>query len=324
MIEYYPFELHTHTIHSDGGMTPRTLVEKSLERGLCGIAITDHNTISAVDEVVRIGKDKGLTVIKGIEWTTFHGHFTLLGGNSKVDWRDITMENINEKIRQAVEAGDIVNIAHPKRAGSPFCTGCYMEYPIKDMRLITGFEVWSNHKPSYNLTNKNALKEYDRLSAEGYNLACIYGDDWHNAKDNFKQYAITYLGIEGEVNAENALIALRKRRSYISTGIKLRLTLEADGKVYHLGDRINADIINIKGTIDDSGSYCRERAVSADKAVLTGSALREESVCSIQDNAFEIYGINVGEGYLRMEIHGMIEGDYTVLLITSAVFKESL
>ena len=33
MMIYYPFELHTHTLHSDGNMSPECLVEKALERG---------------------------------------------------------------------------------------------------------------------------------------------------------------------------------------------------------------------------------------------------------------------------------------------------
>ena len=123
MIKFYPFELHTHTKYSDGSMSPRTLVDLAVLRGLTGIAITDHNTTAGVEEVIRYGKQKGLIVIPGIEWTTFYGHITVLGGNTTVDWREINLENINEKARQTVDKGDIINLAHPKREGSPFCSG---------------------------------------------------------------------------------------------------------------------------------------------------------------------------------------------------------
>ena len=38
MIRYRPFELHTHTVHSDGDFTPAALVQAAHDFGCAGIA----------------------------------------------------------------------------------------------------------------------------------------------------------------------------------------------------------------------------------------------------------------------------------------------
>ena len=315
---YYPFELHTHTLHSDGNMSPECLVEKALERGLKGIAVTDHNTTSAADEVYKLGLEKGLVVIKGIEWTTFYGHFTVLGGNSNIDWRKITPDNINEMISIAAASEDIVNIAHPKRTGSPICTGCYMEYSV-DYSLITGYEVWSNDRPYFNPTNLNAMAEYKELLSKGYKLTCLYGDDWHGKNDNRKQYAITYLGINGEVNAHSAMEALRKHRTYISTGLKVNIVINNEKGSFMIGDSIGRGAIAIKAILDAGSDYCVKYGVRPSSITLKGSALTTVSY-PVEGNDININNLKVNPGYFTIEIQGIIEDKEAVLLITSPVF----
>ena len=39
------YDLHAHTNRSDGTFTPTELVDLAVERGLTGVAITDHDTL---------------------------------------------------------------------------------------------------------------------------------------------------------------------------------------------------------------------------------------------------------------------------------------
>ena len=98
MIDWHCIELHCHTNESDGDMTPTRLVDRASERGYEAIALTDHNTISGVEQAVEYGASRGLVVVKGIEWTTFWGHIVVTGGGSKLDWRTITPNNIDDCI----------------------------------------------------------------------------------------------------------------------------------------------------------------------------------------------------------------------------------
>lgn len=63
------FDLHVHTTHSDGLCSPCDVVRNAAEVGLAGLAITDHDTLSAI-EVARNEADRlGIELITGIELT---------------------------------------------------------------------------------------------------------------------------------------------------------------------------------------------------------------------------------------------------------------
>ena len=66
-------DLHIHTVLSPCGdleMSPTAIVERALARGLDMIAISDHNTTRQVKVTQRIGKEKGLFVLGGVEVTS--------------------------------------------------------------------------------------------------------------------------------------------------------------------------------------------------------------------------------------------------------------
>jgi predicted metal-dependent phosphoesterase TrpH len=66
-------DLHVHTNHSDGTFTPREVLTLAHERGLLAMALTDHDTTSALDEAATIGSELGIEVVPGIEFSTVYG-----------------------------------------------------------------------------------------------------------------------------------------------------------------------------------------------------------------------------------------------------------
>jgi hypothetical protein len=60
-------DLHMHSTHSDGTMRPCELVAMARQKGLAAIALTDHDTVSGVDEAVAAGRDHGVRVLAGVE-----------------------------------------------------------------------------------------------------------------------------------------------------------------------------------------------------------------------------------------------------------------
>lgn len=64
-------DLHTHTIYSDGGLTPNQLVVKAKEAKLKAIALTDHDNIAATEVAMLKGKELGVEVIPAIEITAY-------------------------------------------------------------------------------------------------------------------------------------------------------------------------------------------------------------------------------------------------------------
>ncbi len=61
------FDLHTHSTASDGVLPPREVVALAAERGLAGIAITDHDTVGGVAEAVGMAQALGIRCIPGVE-----------------------------------------------------------------------------------------------------------------------------------------------------------------------------------------------------------------------------------------------------------------
>ena len=67
-------DLHLHTNASDGTMSPEELVRAAWGAGLTTIAVTDHDTVSAVAAARGLGERLGMTVIAGVEISVdYHG-----------------------------------------------------------------------------------------------------------------------------------------------------------------------------------------------------------------------------------------------------------
>ncbi|MDR1700459.1 MAG: PHP domain-containing protein [Lachnoclostridium sp.] len=60
-------DLHVHSCYSDGTMTPAELVEHAIKNNLAAIALTDHDTIEGVPEIMEAAKGKDIHVIPGVE-----------------------------------------------------------------------------------------------------------------------------------------------------------------------------------------------------------------------------------------------------------------
>lgn len=112
------FDLHTHSSASDGSLSPVELVQKAKNEGVFAIAITDHDTVSGIDEGKQAAKECGISFIPGIELNIqWHpGEFHLLGLNLKTaspSLSDIIASSCrsrverNEKIAALMRAGGV-------------------------------------------------------------------------------------------------------------------------------------------------------------------------------------------------------------------------
>ena len=65
-------DFHTHSTSSDGIMTPKEVVERANNNCVKYLALTDHDTISGLEEASLTAKKLGLLFIPGIELSTTH------------------------------------------------------------------------------------------------------------------------------------------------------------------------------------------------------------------------------------------------------------
>ena len=65
-------DLHTHTNQSDGMLSPEALVDLAKSKNLAGIAITDHDEVSAIARAMARGAEVGIEIIPGVELSILH------------------------------------------------------------------------------------------------------------------------------------------------------------------------------------------------------------------------------------------------------------
>ncbi len=63
-------DLHVHSNKSDGSFSPAELADLALQKGLRAFALTDHDTTAGLEEAIARGAEKGIEVIRGIEFST--------------------------------------------------------------------------------------------------------------------------------------------------------------------------------------------------------------------------------------------------------------
>ncbi|HSF31034.1 MAG TPA: PHP domain-containing protein [Candidatus Tectomicrobia bacterium] len=68
-------DLHSHTLFSDGSLTPTQLVRLAMTNGVRALSITDHDHTGGIDEALRAGATAGVEVIPGIELSASYAEF---------------------------------------------------------------------------------------------------------------------------------------------------------------------------------------------------------------------------------------------------------
>ncbi len=61
------YDLHTHTLESDGKYTPSELIEHAIQAGIDFLAITDHDTTSGLEEAYQATTNRSIKLIAGVE-----------------------------------------------------------------------------------------------------------------------------------------------------------------------------------------------------------------------------------------------------------------
>lgn len=306
MLQYRPFELHTHTLHSDGQFLTDELLRACAAYGYEGVALTDHNAVTAARDVTpELLAETGLTVLPGIEWTTFYGHLLVLGCERYVDWRFVTPDTIDAALEEIRDAGGIAGIAHPCEVGAPLMCGCHWDFRVSRWDLVSYVELWSQEDPHARGKNGLALGWYDRLLNEGHRLGVSAGRDWHAADPDPSKPPLltaTYLGMETP-DVRGALDALRCGRSYITLGPTLVVTAAGSG----LGGTVPAGPLEV----------CVETGSDHRRAVWQGWEIVPERVRVVQNGETvqelpfaerAVFSVDAVQGWLRVELLGRYRG----------------
>jgi 3',5'-nucleoside bisphosphate phosphatase len=94
------YDLHTHTSFSDGTNTPTENVALAAERGLLGLAITDHDTTEGFTEAVAAAASAGLEMVTGIEFSAEYEGASL---HVLSYWVDATDEPLRDELQRLTD-----------------------------------------------------------------------------------------------------------------------------------------------------------------------------------------------------------------------------
>lgn len=312
-------ELHCHTYHSDGRFSPAELAQSALDAQIDIIALTDHNTMSGYGELEKTG----IPFIRGIEWTTFFGHMLVLGQKRVVDWRDATVENIDDKIAEVHDAGGLVGIAHPFQIGHPFCTGCYWDFAVKKWDTVDYMEVWHlGGIPSLRPHNRRARKMWMGLLDAGYRITPVFGPDWHRPSAAPDPLAVTYLEAD-DLSGTSAVNAIKDGRTLLSLGPDLIWDLTREGNTYTAGDSIPAGACRFNAKPD----FCRRReaweefGIRIDRILLYGAG--EKILAELPGEGGSVdCTLTPADRYARVEALGTAEGKECTVCLSAPVYIE--
>ncbi len=94
------FDLHLHTLASDGTFTATEVVQRAKSVGLSIIAITDHDSVEALAEARVAGEKEGIEIIAGIELSAYEDKTEIHILGYFLDDADPTFRKTLENLRE--------------------------------------------------------------------------------------------------------------------------------------------------------------------------------------------------------------------------------
>ena len=236
------YDLHTHTIFSDGELTVEGNVQTAIERGLNGLAISDHDNLEAWKLIDN--NTYPIPVIKAVELSTYHnkenvhilGYYLNNNGSYKeledflADLREKRKTRTQKMIKLLEEQGiyityeDVLKYADGAVARPHVAQAVIASYPEQNYTIQDVFDLYiGDGKPAYVKTSDfQTIDAIDLLHRN--NCLAILAHPLQIKKQDYR--GILDLGVDGvecyypyENNSDyQEVIDEAKKRNIIITG----------------------------------------------------------------------------------------------------------
>ncbi|MEX2684368.1 MAG: CehA/McbA family metallohydrolase [Candidatus Sigynarchaeota archaeon] len=145
----YFIDLHSHTLASDGWMTPEQNIKWHIANNFHAFVLTDHNTCKNVKESLALqAKYPQVLIIPGYEWTSGRLHLNFIGIE---DWpypapgENPTDDECEDAIKKAKALGAVVLVDHVTwTMDQPKLRSGELVHPTREQLLdwgVDGFEI---------------------------------------------------------------------------------------------------------------------------------------------------------------------------------------
>ena len=166
-------DLHLHSSASDGSETPSQLIEHALELKLKAIALTDHDTIAGLEELVTYGESKDIIVIPGIEISIRHEPIRKLIDVHIIGLKiDYTSTRLNNSINKQIKGRLKQKKAICKRLQDEFG----YEISFEDVKAVAGNQVVGRPHIVEIMKKNNPEKVKGKTKNELFKMISIGGD----------------------------------------------------------------------------------------------------------------------------------------------------
>jgi hypothetical protein len=229
-LRWFKGNTHTHTTNSDGDSAPADVVEWYKKNGYDFLFITDHEHITAVDELNgRFGENGKFLVIQGQEITDrfdrkpYHVNGLGLGTVVQPQRGTTIVSNVQKNVDAVRAAGALPQINHPN-FGWALTAGELAQ--IKGAALV---EIHSGH-PLVNMLGGGGVPSvesmWDTVLTGGMVIYAVAVDDVHHFKRLGDRTAATpghgwVVVRAAELTPKSILSALERGDFYASSGVEL-------------------------------------------------------------------------------------------------------
>lgn len=155
-------DLHIHSVHSDGKLTPAEIVARCVERGLCALSITDHDTVKGQMEAIEAGGANFIEVLSGIEFSAREGEMEVHilgylfdpldpGIESNLQWlRSMRRQRVEEILAKLKALGVDVSYSEiPGREKSDSIGRPHVARALMEMGIVASFQEAFNRFIGY-------------------------------------------------------------------------------------------------------------------------------------------------------------------------------
>ncbi|HSF66608.1 MAG TPA: PHP domain-containing protein [Nitrospiraceae bacterium] len=94
-------DLHLHTTHSDGSLSPAEVLQLAHKAKVKALAITDHDIVSGIPEAITVGAELGIEIIPGVEISSCFGNSELHILGYCLHWQDRELNHRLTSLRES-------------------------------------------------------------------------------------------------------------------------------------------------------------------------------------------------------------------------------
>jgi len=190
-------DLHIHSANSGDNFTnPEEVVTQAIERGLDGIAFTEHYSYEASEgaEALQEKYRNSIMIFRGVEFSAAEGHCLVFGVNT--DRLSLKYAPVADLVQIVNENGGVVIPSHPFRGVNSLGT---LITTVEGLCAVEGYNGCNMHP-----FNKKAVQ-----TAQALNLPFTGGSDAHAAEETGACYTNFF-----DVVTHDNFIHLLKKGAY--------------------------------------------------------------------------------------------------------------